>query len=144
MNCNCSNFLDMRNLQEQVKKAFCYQKLFWFFTVWINCSSDLKTFANSWPSASNFKTNSRSLEQFFLTVGQTILVTKYHFFNRNSNTPFRTVGGLRSISTTSTEPSLGAKDEATMIGAQNKPNLHHFLLWHGRWHQHLLGQGLHK
>ena len=27
----------MRNLQEQVKKAFCYQKLFWPFTVWINC-----------------------------------------------------------------------------------------------------------
>ena len=23
---NCSNLLDMRNLQEQVKKAFCYQK----------------------------------------------------------------------------------------------------------------------
>ena len=28
----------MRNLQEQVKKAFCYQKFFWPFTVWINCS----------------------------------------------------------------------------------------------------------
>ena len=27
LNSNCSNFLDMRNLQEQVKKAFCYQKL---------------------------------------------------------------------------------------------------------------------
>ena len=60
----------MRNLQEQVKKAFCYQKLFWPFTVWINFSSDLKIFANSRPSASNFKTFSRSLEQFFLTVGQ--------------------------------------------------------------------------
>ena len=45
----------MRNLQEQVKKAFWYQKLFWPFTVWINCSSDLKNFADSWPSASNFK-----------------------------------------------------------------------------------------
>ena len=32
-----------------------------------NCSSDLKNFANSRPSASSF---SRSLEQFFLTVGQ--------------------------------------------------------------------------
>ena len=60
----------MRNLQEQVKKAFCYQKLFWPFTVWINCSSDLKNFANSRPSTSNFKSFSRSLEQFFLTVGQ--------------------------------------------------------------------------
>ena len=67
---NCSNLLDMRNLQEQVKKAFCYHKLFWLFTVWTNCSSDLKTFANSHLTASNFKSFSRSLEQFFLTVGQ--------------------------------------------------------------------------
>ena len=36
----------------------------------INCSSDLKNFANSRPSASNFKSFSRSLEQFFVTVGQ--------------------------------------------------------------------------
>ena len=57
LNYNCSDLLDIRNLQEEVKKAFCYQKLFWPFTVWINCSSDLKSF-------------SRSLEQFFLTVGQ--------------------------------------------------------------------------
>ena len=49
------NFLHMRNLEEQAKKAFCYQKLFWPFTVWINCSSNLNKFANSWPSASNFK-----------------------------------------------------------------------------------------
>ena len=60
----------MRNLQELVKKAFCYQKLFCPFTVWINCSSDLKMFANSRPSASNFKKTSRSLEQCLLTVGQ--------------------------------------------------------------------------
>ena len=44
---HCSIFLDVRNLKEQVKKAFCYQKLFWPFTVWINCPSDLKNFANS-------------------------------------------------------------------------------------------------
>ena len=67
---NSSNLLYLRNLQEQVKQAFCYQKLFWPFTVWINCSNDLKNFANSRPSASNFKSFSRSLEQFFLTVGQ--------------------------------------------------------------------------
>ena len=61
----------MSNLQEQVKKqAFFYQKLFWPFTFWINCSSDLKNFAISRPSASNFKSFSRSLEHFFLTVGQ--------------------------------------------------------------------------
>ena len=70
LNYSCFNFLDLRNLQEQVKTAFCYQKLFWPFTVWINCSSDLKNFANSWLSASNFESFSQSLEQFFLTVGQ--------------------------------------------------------------------------
>ena len=51
-NSNCSDLLYLRNLQEQVKKAFCYQKLFWPFTVWKNRSSDLKLFAFS---ASNFK-----------------------------------------------------------------------------------------
>ena len=35
-----------------------------------HCSSGLKNFENSQPSASNFKSFSRSLEQFFLTVGQ--------------------------------------------------------------------------
>ena len=70
LNSNCSYLLGMRNHQKQVKKAFCYQKLFWPFTVWINCSSDLKTFANSWPSASNFKSSSQSLEHFFLVVVQ--------------------------------------------------------------------------
>ena len=39
---NCSNLLDLSNLQEQVKKAFCYHKLFGPFTVRTNCSSDLK------------------------------------------------------------------------------------------------------
>ena len=67
---NCSNLWGMRNFQEQVKKVFCYQKLFWPFTVWINCSSDLKIIANSQPSALNFKSFSRKLGQFFLTVGQ--------------------------------------------------------------------------
>ena len=70
MNYNCSNLLNIRNFQEQVKKAFCCQKLFWPFTVWINCSSDLKFFANSRPSASKIKSFFQSLEQFFLTVGQ--------------------------------------------------------------------------
>ena len=45
-----------------------FQKLFWPFTVWINSSCNLETFENSRPSTSNFKTFSRSLEQFFLTV----------------------------------------------------------------------------
>ena len=64
MNFNCSNFLDLGSLQEQVMKAFCYQKLFWPFTVvWTNCTSDLKILANSWPSATNFKSFSRSLKR---------------------------------------------------------------------------------
>ena len=29
LNSNCSNPLDLKNLQEKVKKAFCFQKLFW-------------------------------------------------------------------------------------------------------------------
>ena len=60
MNYSCSNWWDMRNLQEQVKKTFCYQKLCLPFIAWINCSTDLK----------NFACFSRSVEQFFLTVGQ--------------------------------------------------------------------------
>ena len=59
---------EMRNLQEQVKKAFCYQKLFRPFTVWTNFSSDLKKF-------------SRSLEQFILTVGQNNFGNKIPFCN---------------------------------------------------------------
>ena len=41
--------------------------------------SDLKNFANSLPSASNFKSFSRSLEQFFLTVGQNNFGNKIPF-----------------------------------------------------------------
>ena len=67
----------MRNLQEQVKKAFCYH---------------LKIFANSPPSASNFKSFSRSLEQFFLTVGQNNFGNKIpyliiHFSWKNVRSP---------------------------------------------------------
>ena len=80
----------MRNLQEQVKKAFCYQKLFWPFTVWINCSSDLKIFVNSWPSASNFKSFFRSLEHFFLTVGQNNFDNKIPFLMDNPLQKFQT------------------------------------------------------
>ena len=34
LNSNCSNLLDMSNLLEQVKKAFCHH------SAWINCSSE--------------------------------------------------------------------------------------------------------
>ena len=58
------------NLQEQVRKAFCYQELFWTFAVWTNCSSDLIFFANSRPSALNFIFFSITRTFFFLTLGQ--------------------------------------------------------------------------
>ena len=61
------------------KHSMYYPKLFWPFTVPINCSSDLKKFAISQPSASNFKSLSWSLEHFFLTVGQNNFGNKIPF-----------------------------------------------------------------
>ena len=77
----CSNLLDLRNLQEQVEKAFCFQKMFWPLSLfeYLTCSNDLKNIANSWPPASNFKSFSKSLEQFFLTVGQNNFGNKIPF-----------------------------------------------------------------
>ena len=66
-------------------KLRLYQKLFWPFTVWLNCSSDLNFSANSRSPASNFKSFPWSLEQFFLTEGQNDFGNKmpfqkcYHF-----------------------------------------------------------------
>ena len=56
-----------------------FEELVWPFTAGINCSSDLKKFANSRPSGSNFKSFSRSLEHFFLTVGQNNFGNKIPF-----------------------------------------------------------------
>ena len=42
-NLNCSNLLDMKNLQEQVWKTFYYQELFWP-GVRKNCCSDRENF----------------------------------------------------------------------------------------------------
>ena len=63
MKSNCSTLLDLRNLQEQLKKHSVTQKLFWPFTVWINCSSDIKNFTNI----------------FFLAVGQNKISTRDHY-----------------------------------------------------------------
>jgi hypothetical protein len=46
----------------------------------LSCSSDLKYFADSRPSASNFKSFSQSLEHFFLTVGQNNFGNKIQVF----------------------------------------------------------------
>ena len=67
-----------------------------------NCSnllnlSNLKKFANSQPSAKNFKSFSQSLEIFFLTVGQNNFGNKILFLTVGQNNfgnkiPFLTVG----------------------------------------------------
>ena len=46
-----------------------------------NFDSDLKNFANSRPSSSNFKSFSESLEHFFLTVGQNNFGKKIPFLH---------------------------------------------------------------
>ena len=74
----------VRYHQQQDKKVFCYQKLVWPFTAWINCSSDFKKFANSLPSALNFKSFPPSLQHFFSQQARTILVTKYQSWKRKS------------------------------------------------------------
>ena len=81
---DCSDLLDLINLQEQVKKHSV-------FAVWINCSSDFKNFENSQPSASKFKSFSRSLEQFFFRVGQNNFGNKIPFqtgYHCNQNIKF--------------------------------------------------------
>ena len=80
LNSNYFNLLDVSNLQKQVKKAFCSQTLLSTKHCLIKCSSYLKIFANSQPSVSNFKSFSQSLEQFFLTVGQTNFQSKIPFW----------------------------------------------------------------
>ena len=65
-NFNCFNLLGMK-------------KLFWPFTIGINCSTYLKNFVNSWPSASNLKSFSWSLKQFFLSLCQKNVGNKIPF-----------------------------------------------------------------
>ena len=72
MNYNCSNLLDMRNLQEQVKKAFCYQKNSDISLFELNCSSDLKVFQTP-----NF---SRKFQKFFLITRIFFLTLGQHNF----------------------------------------------------------------
>ena len=51
----------------------------------MNCTCDLKIFGNCRPSVSNFKSFSRSLEQFFLTVDQNNFSNKIPFLDINNN-----------------------------------------------------------
>ena len=81
MNYNCANVSDLRNLQGQVEKAFCLNKLF-------------KIFANSPPSASNFKKISRSIENNFLTEQFWKQNTNY-FFTFSETTYKKFVGTVQ-------------------------------------------------
>ncbi len=74
----------MRNLKEKVKKNILLPKIVLTFHFLNKLFSDLKNFANSRPSASNFKSFSQSLEQFFLTVGPN---------NFGNKIPFQTLLG---------------------------------------------------
>ena len=56
-------------LPSKLMRTFLVQNFFYSKKIKIY-SSDLKMFANSRPSDSNFRSFSRSLEQFFLTVGR--------------------------------------------------------------------------
>ena len=71
-----SNVYDQEKISRN--KAFCFKKLYRPFTVWIFIS-DFKNFANSQPSPWNFKSSSRSQEQYFLPVGQNNFGNKYQF-----------------------------------------------------------------
>ena len=90
MNSNWSNY----KTWEQLKKAFVCQKLFWSFTVWINCSCGLEISVKSRTSASNFKSFSQSLEQFFLSVVR----TKYPFCQTGILLPKRYLSGITILS----------------------------------------------
>ena len=71
-----------------------------------NCSSDLKIFANSRPSASNLKSFSRTLVHFFLTVGQNNFGNKIPFL--------RPLCKIRSNSTKKDQFTDGEKKSSLM------------------------------
>ena len=91
LNSNFSNSLDLRKLQEQVKKAFCYQKLFWPFTV-LGIPKFLKILGVQPQSFS------RSPEQFFLIVGQNNFGNKIPVLYQTKNRIFLCLFCIQSIS----------------------------------------------
>jgi hypothetical protein len=62
------------------------------------CSFELKNLANSRPSASNFKRFPRSLEQFFLSLGQNNFGNKIPFLllKKKSGSPVLYTVGLKT------------------------------------------------
>ena len=100
----------MRSLQEQVKKALCHQKLFWPFTVWTNCSSDLKHFANF----------SQSREKKFLTEGQNNFCNKIPFLGYPCYDPILfLVDLIDNITDTTNQSSLALCIPTFMIYLKN-------------------------
>ena len=73
----------MKNLQEQVKEAFCFQNNFWPFTAWINCSSDLNKFCEFSAFSLEFLKFFLMTRKYFLTKEKIILVTKYHYLMKS-------------------------------------------------------------
>ena len=80
LNYNCSNSLDKKNLQEHVEEKFCYQKLFGPFNVQTNCTSDCEYLLKLEAKSREFARILRSLEHFFLRVGQNNFGNKVPFF----------------------------------------------------------------
>ena len=66
------------------KHSFCYQIFFWPFTVWINCSTDLKTFENSRSLNLKFQKFFSVTRTIFLTVGQNNFRNKIPFLHQSS------------------------------------------------------------
>ena len=69
LNLNCSNLLDMKNLQEQVWKTFYYQELFW---PGLYCCSDRENFLK-------FEAEGREFAKFLSTIGQNNFDNKIPF-----------------------------------------------------------------
>ena len=67
----------------EVRKTFCYQKLVWPFTAWINCSSDLNKFCEFLAFSLEFLKFFLMTRKYFLTKEKIILVTKYHYLMKS-------------------------------------------------------------
>ena len=74
-------------------KSILLQKLFWTFSVWINCFSNLKNFTNSLF---------RSMEQLFLTVGQNNFRNKIQNNYRLSKNEYISIGLIETVNPFST------------------------------------------
>ena len=70
LNYNCSNVYDQEKISRNKLKNHSVSKNCTDLSLFEYISSGLRYFENSLPSASSFKSFSRSSEQFFLPVGR--------------------------------------------------------------------------